>query len=425
MSERHPSDDIVGSRSQTLHGRRIAFGITGSVAAARSAEIARELMRRGAEVFAVMTPEAERLVHPNLLHWATGRPVVTRLTGEIEHVALAGNVPDKVDLVLVAPATANTVGKIAAGIDDTPVTTLATTALGEGIPLLLVPAMHEPMYRHPLVRRNIETLRGIGVDVMMPRLEEGKAKIPETGEIADRVETLLSPDARPLAGIRVLATAGRTVEYIDPVRVITNNSTGKMGVAVAEAARDLGAEVTLVCGKLSVPAPAGVRRVDTETAEEMSRAVQDVLSHEEYHIFFSVAAVGDWRPVHRHDEKVPTAGSERVHIDLEPTPKIVDEVRRQYPGMYVVAFRALYHASREETIADAQSRVQRGQANLIAVNDVAEADSGFEVDTNRLVVVGENGSVSDLPAGSKRRVAEALVELTARYVAGGTQGESK
>ncbi|NBC30954.1 MAG: bifunctional phosphopantothenoylcysteine decarboxylase/phosphopantothenate--cysteine ligase CoaBC, partial [Spirochaetes bacterium] len=341
MNGGHPSRDILGSISHALAGRRIALGISGSVAAVKSVELAREIMRHGAEVFPVMTREAERLIHANLLEWATGHRPVTELTGAIEHVALAGNVEGRVDLVVIAPATANTIGKIACGIDDTPVTTLATTALGEGVPILTVPAMHEPMYNHPLVRRNLNALRDIGVHVMMPRLAEGKAKIPETTDIVAKVGQILDtlpaapgrsePTAPGLAGTRVLVTAGRTVEYIDPVRVITNNSSGKMGVAVADAARRAGARVTMICGKMSVPAPDGIARVEVETAEEMAAAVDDELASARYGVFFSVAAVGDWRPTKRAANKLQTLDIEHLTLELEPTPKIVDGLAKRYP----------------------------------------------------------------------------------------------
>jgi phosphopantothenoylcysteine decarboxylase/phosphopantothenate--cysteine ligase len=446
MNERHPSHDILGSTSHALAGRRIALGVSGSVAAVKSVELARELMRHGAAIFPVMTPEAERLVHANLLEWATGHRVVTELTGGIEHVALAGNVEGKADLVVIAPATANTVGKIACGIDDTPVTTLATTALGEGIPILLVPAMHEPMYNHPIVRRNLDTLREIGVHVMMPRIAEGKAKIPETGDIVARVAEILGTQAsdagdeghgvvrgawraadqggavlngRPLDGTRVLVTAGRTVEYIDPVRVITNNSSGKMGVAVAQAALRAGARVTMICGKMSVPVPDGIARIDVETAEEMQTAVHTELSGNGYDLFFSVAAVGDWRPTEKAAHKVQTAEAERLTLELEPTPKIVDGLSKQYPHLYVVAFRAQHGLSRDELIADARARMARAGAQCIAVNDIASADAGFESDTNSLIVITNDGAVSDTITGTKGEVGARLVAIVADSFRGG------
>jgi len=183
----HTSKKIIGTKGDSLKGRKIVLCVTGSVAAIKSPEIARGLMRFGAEVYTVMTPMAQKIIHPYMMEWSTGNPVVTELTGQIEHVTLGGDHEDRANLVLVAPSTANTIGKAASAIDDTPVTTLLTTAIGAGIPIIIAPAMHASMYRHPIVVENIEKLRSIGIEVLMPRLEEEKAKIPSTEEIVHRL----------------------------------------------------------------------------------------------------------------------------------------------------------------------------------------------------------------------------------------------
>lgn len=187
----HPSKDIVSSKSRLLEGRKVALGICGSVAAVRSPEIARELMRNGAEVYAVMTEPAQKLISPELMEWATGNPAVTELTGRIEHVELGGSFLGSADLLLIAPATANTIGKIAAGIDDTPVTSLATTSIGSGLPIVIVPAMHRSMYDHPVVQQNIKRLESLGIRIIQPEIVEGKAKIADIGAIVEEVISLL------------------------------------------------------------------------------------------------------------------------------------------------------------------------------------------------------------------------------------------
>jgi phosphopantothenoylcysteine decarboxylase/phosphopantothenate--cysteine ligase len=288
----HPSVDIIGSLGSELEGKTIVLGIAGSVASVRSADVARKLMRHGAKVIPVMTKAATELIHPNMLEWSTGVKPIIELTGQIEHVDYVGNVPQPADLYLVAPATANTIGKFACGIDDTTVTTFFTTAFGEGIPVIVVPAMHQAMYNHPFVLENLEKLKKYGVQVIDSRVEEGKAKIPGVEEIFQEVIRVLQPN-RSLEGKKVTLTAGRTVEYLDPIRVITNNSTGKMGVAIAEAARDMGAEVTLVFGKGSVEPPPGVRVLDGETALKMREAVNSSVK-EGCDLFIAAAAVGDW-----------------------------------------------------------------------------------------------------------------------------------
>src|SRR5216684_7544427 len=224
----HPSKDITGSKGNELQGKKIALLVSSSVASFKTPEIARELMRHGADVHVVTTPSSEKMVGADLLEWATGNPVVTKLTGKLEHIALAGNSQTHVDLVLIAPATANTIGKLASGIDDTPFTTVAPTAVGSKLPVLIAPAMHEPLYDHPIAQENIARLKRIGVEFVEPEIVEGKAKIASTAKIVQavitRLSSQLSSQRRDLEGHRVLVTAGPTVEHIDPVRVITNRS---------------------------------------------------------------------------------------------------------------------------------------------------------------------------------------------------------
>jgi phosphopantothenoylcysteine decarboxylase/phosphopantothenate--cysteine ligase len=417
MIEEHPSKDIIGSLSRSLAGRRIVLGVTGSVAAVRSAEIARLLMRHGAEVYAVMSAASRRIIHPDLMHWACGNPPVIEIGGGIEHVALAGNVRGRADLVLLAPATANTIGKIAAGIDDTPVTTFVTTALGEGIPLIIVPAMHEPMYRHPFVAENIDKLRSRGITILLPRVEEGKAKIAGNEEILASVIACLAPE-RPLTGKRVLITSGRTVEYLDPVRVITNNSSGKMGAALAAAALAAGAEVTVISGKAAVPPPAAARVVNVETAEQMLAAVEQELSERPFDVLIAAAAVGDCKARRPAERKVSTHSRSSLTVELEPTPKIIDKVREAAPGIFLVAFRAQAGMSREELVEDAWARLQKSDADLIAANDVSRPGAGFETDTNELVLVDRQKKVEDIPLTTKEAAADRIIRAVARLIKG-------
>ena len=434
MNTPHPSLDITGSLDTELAGRTIVLAICGSVAAVRAPELARLLMRHGANVIPVMSKEATELITAKMMHWSTGHEPVTELTGATEHVALVGNVRDRADLLLIAPATANTIGKIAAGIDDGPVTTVATTAIGEGVPVVVVPAMHEPMYRHPIVLRNLETLREVGITVVMPRVEEGKAKIATSEEVVLRVverlagrEDASATDRRAshapaassgrLAGRRVLITVGRTVEYLDPIRVITNNSSGKMGMAVAQAALEAGAEVTVVYGKGSAQAPAGVRVVRVDTAEQMKDACWNELSSGAGHdVMVAAAAVGDWKPVSGEKKKISTHDRDRLVIELEPTPKIIDGIRAEFPKTLLVAFRAQHDLSLTELLADARARAKKADADLIAVNDVSHAGTGFETDTNEMYLIGRDGTETHVPMASKLVVGRKIVEAIAGLV---------
>ena len=403
---RHPSLDIQGTQGTELAGKKIVLCVTGSVAAVRSPEIARLLIRHGSEVFPVMSRAARRLIHPNLLTWACGHKTVVRLTGAIEHVALAGNVPDKADLILVAPATANTIGKMATGIDDTPVTTLITTAIGEGIPILAVPAMHEPMYRHPIVEENIDKLNGIGVRFLLPRIDEGKAKIGDSQQILQEV---IATFRRPLLGRKVLITAGRTVEYIDPVRVITNNSTGKMGMALVKQAVKAGAQVTLVYGKGTARPPIGTRVLHTDTTEEMKQAVFSEIEKKEYDIVIAAAAVNDWKPKNRLGKKFSTHTNQTLKIELEPTPKIIDKLKDLDPEVFLVAFRAQHASTTEALIDDAYERLKKARADLIAVNDVGQKGAAFESDTNEMYLVSPDRGTQHLPMASKDAIAAGII----------------
>ena len=421
--EQHPSKDILGSISNALHGKKVALGISGSVAAVRSSEIARLLMRYGVEVFPVMSPEACRIIHPNLMEWATGNPAVSSLGGGIEHVALAGNVAGRVDAVLIAPSTANTLGKIAHGIDDTPVTTLATTAIGQGIPMLVVPAMHEPMYHHPAVKRNIEILKDDGIHLLMPHIAEGKAKIPDTEEIVFHTIDLLRKDG-PLAGTEWIVTAGRTVEYLDPIRVVTNNSSGKMGIEISRALYVAGAEVHVVYGKGTAWPVPNVPTYRVETAEQMLDKVKSLLEAHKIDCLVAAAAVGDWQAGEKADDKITTHGTEKLKIEMVPTPKIIDQVKEFSPDTFLVAFRALFHKSEAELAKDGQARMKKAKADMIAVNDVGASGAGFESSTNELHVFDSQGRKTHIELTTKFEAAELLIQTIAKQAGFGRKKDS-
>jgi len=410
LPEIHPSKDIVGSKSNLLKERKIALCITGSVAAVKCPEIARELMRHGAEVYAVMSAMAQKIIHPYLMEWATGNPVVTELTGKIEHVMLAGEFPDKVDLVLVAPATANTISKIACGIDDTPVTTVVSTAFGSNIPIMVVPAMHESMYRHPVVTENVRKLQSLGVEFVGPRVEEGKAKIAEIKEIVETVIRRLTVK-KDLVKRKVLVTAGPTLEYIDPVRVIANKSSGKTGITIAEEALSRGAEVTLVYGPGTAIPPLGAKIVSVETSQEMYDAVVSELKLKKYDVVIAAAAVADWTPDKKYGYKVPTSIETGLTVKLKPTPKIIDAVKKVSPDTFLVAFRAEANLSDEELIESAYKRLKKAKADLITANDIGRKDVGFAYDTNEVFIVDTNKKVVHVSLATKREVAKRLFDV--------------
>jgi len=406
----HPSKGIVGTKGRKLKGKRIVLCITGSVAAVQCPEIARILMRHGAEVLAVISPMAQKIIHPYLMEWATGNPVVTELTGKIEHVALVGEHSKKADLVLVAPATANTISKIACGIDDTTVTSVVSTAFGSDTPIFIVPAMHESMYNHPILTENIKQLKALGIGFVGPRIEERKAKIAETKDIVDAVIRKLSVK-QDFSKLRVLVTAGPTVEHIDPLRVVTNRSSGKMGAAISEEALDRGSEVTLVYGLGMATPPQRARVISVETTEQMRKAVVSELKSKKYDVMIAVAAAADWTVEKPYSYKVSTRKVDSLDLKLKPTRKIIDYVKEASPKTFLVAFRAEYKLPKTDLIESAYKRLLEVNADLIVVNDVGKKGVGFGTETNEVFVVDRKKKVVHVPLAHKREVARKILDV--------------
>ena len=411
----HALKDIIGTKSRVLEKKRIVLCITGSVAAIRSPEIARELMRNGAEVYPVMTENAQLIIHPYAMEWATGNSCVTKLTGRVEHVMLAGEHQEKADLILIAPSTANTIGKIANGIDDTPVTTFVSTAFGADIPIMLVPAMHASMYKHPIVLDNIKLLRSLGIDFIGPRVEDGKAKIADTEEIVDSVIRKLST-RKDLDKQKFIVTAGPTFEYIDPIRIITNQSSGKMGMAIAEEALSRGAKVTIIYGPGSARPPFSAKVINVKTTKEMFDAVVEELKKEHCSCFIATAACADWAPETSYTKKVSTHTTEHLDLRLKSTPKIIDMVKTVSSKTFLVAFKAEHDVSDDSLINTAHERLVKANADLVVANDVGRRGVGFKVDTNEVFIVDREKETVHVPLASKREVAMKLVNVIQKKI---------
>ena len=394
-----------------LEDVNVALGVTGSIAAVKTVELAHELRRRGASVRAVMTSSARGIVHPWTVEFATDRPVVTEITGDVEHVELCGR-DGWADVFLIAPATANTVGKIAGAIDDTPVTTCATTALGADVPVVIAPAMHEPMYDHPGVLDAIERVEVWGVEFVEPRVEEGKAKIAHEESIA--IEVARSAGARPLANEHIVVTSGATAEPIDPVRVLTNRSSGRTGRHVARACYTLGADVTLVHGVVGPHTPSGTpddptfgagspvpyaEYIPVETATEMLDATEEAVDDAD--ALVAAAAVGDYTP-EPHDTKLRSG--QELALELGPTPKLIDAIRERRPELPIVGFKAETAESTEAMIEAARDILDRVGLTFVVAND-ASVMGGTE--TAAQFVTAES---SEAFTGSKAALALALVE---------------
>jgi phosphopantothenoylcysteine decarboxylase/phosphopantothenate--cysteine ligase len=339
------------------------------------------------------------------MEWATGNPVVTRLTGQIEHITLAGKHKEHVDLVLIAPSTANTIGKIANGIDDTSVTTTVSSAIGAKIPVMIVPAMHKSMYDHPAVLENIDRLKKMGVDFISPRMEEAKAKIPEVETIVEAVIGRLGP--RNLVGKKFVITAGPTRGWMDDVRFITNPSSGKMGVAVAKEILNRGGEVTIILGPSCVETPSNAKTIHVVTTEEMLDAALSEV-RKDTDAFISSAAVLDYVPAEVDDRKRPSG--DEFSIRLKPTPKIINKVRERHKDMFIVGFKVESGVSDKELEARARAKIDSGICNLVVANDAKREGVAFGTDTNQVIIVGPKDFAKTLELASKRDIARGIID---------------
>jgi phosphopantothenoylcysteine decarboxylase/phosphopantothenate--cysteine ligase len=370
---------------KTLEGKVIVLGVTGSIAAVEVVGLAHALRRRGAAVQAVMTGAAARIIHPDAVTYATGRPAITALSGMVEHVDLCGE-GGRADLLLIAPCTANTLAKIALGIDDTPVTTFATTAIGRGMPVIVAPAMHGSMYRHPAITAHLKTLAGWGIEVIEPRLEEGKAKLAAPETIVLLAERSLL--GKPLGGKRVVVTSGPCAEAVDDVRILTTRSTGQMGREMAMQAYRLGADVTVVHNGI-LPC---VRNIQAGNAGEMREAVHRIFRTEGADIYVSAAAISDFSP-RRVQGKIRSGAP--VTLDLEPLPKLLDEVCASYHPV-AIAFKL----GRDE---EGAAKALLGRGVRVVVVNAPEVMGAPEAAVTIL-----SGDGSRTAEGSKEEVAAAI-----------------
>ena len=380
-----------------LEGVNVALGVSGSIAAVTVVELAHELRRQGAAVRGVMTDSARGIIHPWAVEFATERDVVTEITGRVEHVELCGR-DGWADVLLLAPATANTVGKVASAVDDTPVTTCATTALGAGVPVVVVPAMHEPMYDHPGVLDALDRIESWGVDVVDPRIEEGKAKIAAAEAIVTGVARATTEDT--LAGTHVVVTAGATAESVDPVRILTNRASGKTGRAVARACYVRGADVTLVHdgGDVHYAEVITVESAD-EMREAVLAAVGGVDSGPGADAVVSAAAISDYT-VAAAPEKL-RSGAPRS-LDLEPTPKLLDSVREAHPDLPIVGFKTETSGDDDAMVDAARELRDRVGCAFVVANDASVM--GADETRTLLVDAGDAAAFS----GSKTALGSAV-----------------
>jgi phosphopantothenoylcysteine decarboxylase/phosphopantothenate--cysteine ligase len=392
-----------------MEQRRVLVAVSAGIAAYKIPELVRALRTAGHDVRCVLTREAGRFVAPLVLQTLSGRPVRSELfdaseEGEIDHIALA----DWAELVVVAPATAHLLARMAHGLADDLVTTLL---LATRAPLLVAPAMNVQMWNHPATQENVATLRGRGVSFLGPEAGElacgwqGEGRMTEPRDLAAEVQRLLGP--RSLAGERVIVNAGGTREPIDAVRAITNRSSGRMGFAVAAEAARRGAEVLLVAAPSSLSTPAGVDRIDVETALEMREAVRG--EFERASIAILCAAVADFRPAHPAARKIkkedlPSGGG--LSLELVPNPDILAEISGERGDRIVVGFAAESH----DVLAAARRKLERKGCDLLVANDVSREEGGFESERNAVAFVWPSGELEELPLLPKSEVASQLLD---------------
>lgn len=389
----------------TLKGKNIVIGVTGGIAAYKAADLVRELVREEAKVHVVMTKNAQAFITPLTLQTLSGNPVITDLFSlfsetKVGHVALA----DMAQTVVIAPATANIIGKIAAGIADD---MLTTVVMATKAPVLIAPAMNVHMWENPVCQQNVHKLRSLGYYFVEPAVGElacgyeGKGRLAEIPDIIEEIKCLLSP--KDFIGEKVLVTAGPTTEPLDPVRFISNHSSGKMGFALARAAWRRGAEVTLISGPTHLPPPKKSKFISVRTAQEMRQAV--VENFPEATILLMAAAVSDYRPKEMTAQKIKKT-SPKIILELEENPDILEEVGQNKGARIIVGFAA----ETEDLIKNAQKKLSQKNLDLIVANDLTMPGAGFAVDTNIVKILDRSGKVEELPLLTKEELADCILD---------------
>ncbi|OYD24351.1 bifunctional phosphopantothenoylcysteine decarboxylase/phosphopantothenate--cysteine ligase CoaBC [Oceanimonas baumannii] len=395
----------------SVAGKRIVIGITGGIAAYKVPELVRRLKERGAEVRVIMTASAQEFITPLTLQAVSGEPVSDTLLDPaaeagMGHIELA----KWADLLLIAPASANTLARVAAGLADD---LLTTVALATPAPLAVAPAMNQQMYRHPATQANLATLQARSACIWGPAKGEqacgdvGPGRMLEPMALVAKIEQYFAPAVQPLAGLKLMLTAGPTREALDPVRYISNHSSGKMGFALAAAARALGADVTLVSGPVSLATPAGVQRINVESAQNMYDAVMAGIDVQ--HIFIACAAVADYAPKIVASHKIKKTSADNMVVELTKNPDIVAAVAALQQKPFTVGFAA----ETRDVEKYALDKLKRKNLDMIAANDVSGSDRGFNSDQNALSVFWQGG-LQHLPLADKTGLAEQLLTLIAK-----------
>jgi phosphopantothenoylcysteine decarboxylase / phosphopantothenate---cysteine ligase len=402
-------------RSQ-LYGRNILLGVTGGIACYKACELVRRLKEFGADVRVVMTRGSLAFITPLSFQAVSGNPVHTELLDEkaeagMGHIELA----KWADRVLIAPASANFIERLARGSADD---LLSTICLATRAPVQVAPAMNQAMWSNPACQNNIQTLKNNGVAIFGPGSGEqacgdiGAGRMLEPLELVDLIAS--SFDSGPLTGRKVTITAGPTREAVDPVRYLSNNSSGKMGYALAQAAAEAGAEVVLISGPVSLETPARVRRVDTQSATDMLQAVNEEIPSTD--LFIACAAVADYRAAHIAEHKIKKT-DDRLTLELVKNPDILEAVGQRNPRPFCVGFAA----ESENVLANARAKLIRKKIDLVVANDISRPDIGFGQDANEVNLISSSDEI-EIPKMDKKMLARRLIEEICHRWLGGNAG---
>jgi phosphopantothenoylcysteine decarboxylase/phosphopantothenate--cysteine ligase len=389
----HPSQRIYCTKSEKLKGKRIVLGITGSIAAVEDVKLIRELIRHGADVVPVMSRESTRIVHPNSIHFASGKIPIIEIDGSVPYVDLCGE-GGSASLLLIAPSTANTISKIACGIDDTPVTTFATTAMGSDVPIMIAPAMHESMYTNPTVAVNLDMLRKVGVEFIEPKFAEEKAKMADMEDIVAAVIRRLGP--HDLDDKRVVVIAGSTEQPIDDVRAITNRSSGGTGIELAKSAYERGGKVELWLGRHEAPVPSYIELKEFYTIEELGKLVKGLKC--DYCLV--PAAISDFT-TKKAKGKIPSRKG-ALKLDLTPTPKVLKSIRSKTKGV-VVGFKAEYGVTAKDLAEKAKVMIKESKLDFAVANDLKDVKR----DRTKVIILDSRGGKKEVE-GTKSSVADKI-----------------
>jgi phosphopantothenoylcysteine decarboxylase/phosphopantothenate--cysteine ligase len=390
----HPSEAIYCQKSERLKGKTIVIGVTGSIAATECVKLIRELIRHGAKVIPVMSEWGEKIIHPYSLEFASGQKPITQIDGSVQYVDICGD-KGYADLMLIAPATANTIAKIAHGITDTPVTIFALTCLGSKRPIVVVPAMHISLYDQPIIDENIRKLKKLGIEFVKPRMQESKAKIAFSDQIVSSVIRILGPgDMRKK---KVTVIAGSTEEPVDDVRVLTNRSSGRTGVELALDAYERGAKVELLMGRSEVELPSFIKTKRFSSSSELVDLVRKMKSD----ICIVPAAISDYIP--KKTKGKVSSSKKSISLDLARAPKIIEEIRRSRKKMKLIAFKLESNVPKKTLISRAKERIGAAKLDFIIANDI----NLVKPDSNEVVIIDKKGKTKEIK-GPKSEIAHEI-----------------